>query len=206
MNEFLKALCILWSGVLERSYGVEYWSVVVSSFGVIWNMVLEVVWHMVWEVRWLFGILLCGFRLVLIVSMDSLCCPLLKAWLVQKEISLSPNIPDTLIILRKWVVILDCPGNLGSYEIRASDQFSKGCELEQQCCLPVCPSVCPSIGLSASWPTSLSHTYIALALKMTILYTLCVDQAFCESLYLYMKNVLSYHKCLIMSISSLFHG
>ena len=29
-----KAPCILWSGVLERSYGVEYWSGEESNFGV----------------------------------------------------------------------------------------------------------------------------------------------------------------------------
>ena len=28
------ALCILWCGVLELSYGVEYWSGVESNFGV----------------------------------------------------------------------------------------------------------------------------------------------------------------------------
>ena len=31
---FIRALCILWSGVLERSVGVEYWSEVESDFGV----------------------------------------------------------------------------------------------------------------------------------------------------------------------------
>ena len=34
-------LCILWSGVLERSCGVEYWSGVESNFGVACHMVKE---------------------------------------------------------------------------------------------------------------------------------------------------------------------
>ena len=36
-NDYLEhdaARCILWSGVLERSFGVEYWSGVESNFGV----------------------------------------------------------------------------------------------------------------------------------------------------------------------------
>ena len=36
-------LCILWSGVLERSCGVEYWSGVESNFGVAYHMV-EKLW------------------------------------------------------------------------------------------------------------------------------------------------------------------
>ena len=37
------ALCILWSGVLERSFGMEYWDGVVSNFGLENTLILFII-------------------------------------------------------------------------------------------------------------------------------------------------------------------